>query len=65
VGGSQPARIIATAPQQSGCGQITVTLSGLNSGTPYVFSLDEETADPHYPVTRFVQVGSSSPVVIG
>jgi hypothetical protein len=65
VGGSQPARVVGTAPQVSGCGQVSVTLSGLRSGTPYVFSLDEETADPHYPVTRFVHVGTSQPVVIG
>ena len=65
VGGGQPARVVGTAPQTSGCGQVSVTLSGLRSGTPYVFSLDEETADPHYPVTRFVQVGSSQPVVMG
>jgi hypothetical protein len=65
VGGSQPAHVVATAPQRSGCGQITVTLSGLRSRTPYVFFLEEETADPHYPVTRFVSVGSSDAVAIG
>ena len=65
VGGSQPARVVATVPQRSGCRQITVTVSGLRSRTPYVFFLDEETADPHYPVTRFVQVGQSEAVVIG
>jgi hypothetical protein len=65
VGGSQPPRVVATAPQRSGCGQVTVTVSGLRSGTPYVFFLEQETADPHYPVTRFVQVGRSGAVVVG
>jgi hypothetical protein len=65
VGGSQPARVVVTAPQRSGCGQITVTLRGLRSRTPYVFFLEEQATDPHYPATRFVSVGSSDAVVIG
>jgi hypothetical protein len=62
--GSQPPHVVATAGQRRGCGQVTVTLSGLRSRTPYVFFLEEATADPHYPVTRFVQVGRSDAVVI-
>lgn len=66
VGGQQPPHVVGTAAQVSTCsGQLSVVLTGLTSGAPYVFWLEEETADPHYPVTRFVQVGSSQPVVIG
>jgi hypothetical protein len=65
VRGHQPAHVVASVPQRRGCGQVTVTLPGLRSGTPYVFFLEEETADPHYSTTRFVQVGRSQPVVIG
>jgi hypothetical protein len=57
--------VVATAAQKRPCGQVSVSLRGLRSGTAYVFLLEEQTPDPHYPVTRFVQVGRSEAVVIG
>jgi hypothetical protein len=65
VAGRQPPPVVAAAAQKRACGQVTVSLSGLRSGTAYVFLLEERTPDPHYPVTRFVQVGRSDAVVIG
>jgi hypothetical protein len=65
VGGSQPPHVIATAPQRSGCGQVSVTLTGLRSGTPYVFWIEELQSDPHSTASSMVQVGSSAPVVVG
>jgi hypothetical protein len=65
VAGRQLPPVVAAAAQKRACGQVTVTLRGLRSGTAYVFLLEEQTPDPHYPVTRFVQVGRSDAVVIG
>jgi hypothetical protein len=65
VAGRQPPPVVATAAQKRACGQVGVTLRGLRSGTAYVFLLEEQTTDPHYPVTRFVQIGRSEAVVIG
>lgn len=63
--GTQPPHVVATAGQVSGCGTVTVALSGLSSGTPYVFWLEEQQVDPGNGKTLYVQVGSSEPTVIG
>jgi hypothetical protein len=63
--GNQRAPVLATATQPRGCGRVTITVRGLAARTPYVFLLEERTADLHYPVTRYVQVGRSEAVVIG
>ena len=63
--GTQPPHVVATAAQRTGCGAVTVSLSGLTSGTPYVFWLEEQSVDKVDGKTLYVQVGSSEPVVIG
>jgi hypothetical protein len=65
VTGSQPPHVVGTAPQRTGCGQVTVQLTGLVSGQPYVFWLEEKQVDAVTGKTQFVGVGSSEPVVIG
>jgi hypothetical protein len=63
--GTQPPHVVATAGRRSGCGTVAVTLSGLASGAPYVFWLEEKQVDPRNGKTLYVQVGSSEPVIIG
>lgn len=63
--GNQPPHVVATAGQVTGCGKVTVSLSGLTSGRAYVFWLEEQQVDPGHGKTLYVQVGSSEPVVIG
>jgi hypothetical protein len=63
--GSQPPHVVATAGQRTGCGSVTVTLSGLASGQPYVFWVEEQQVDAGNGKTQYVQVGSSEPVTIG
>jgi hypothetical protein len=65
VTGAQPVPVMQTAGQPGGCVQVSITLTGLTSGEPYVFWLEEQVQDPTTSVVRFVQVGSSQPVVIG
>jgi hypothetical protein len=65
VTGTQPAHVVATAAQVTGCVGVTVTLSGLTSGDPYVFWIEEQQVDDAIGLTQFVQVGSSEAVSIG
>jgi hypothetical protein len=65
VPGGQPPHVVGTAPQRTGCGDVTVTLTGLASGDPYVFWVEEQQVDATNGKTQFVQVGSSEPVGIG
>ncbi len=65
VAGEQPPPPQATAAQRTDCGEVTVTLAGLTSGAPYVFWLEELVLDAGTGVPEYVQVGWSSPVVIG
>ncbi|MEX5721755.1 fibronectin type III domain-containing protein [Geodermatophilus maliterrae] len=65
VAGEQPPPPRATAAQRADCGEVTVTLAGLTSGAPYVFWLEELVLDAGTGVPEYVQVGWSSPVVIG
>jgi hypothetical protein len=65
MSGTQPQPVMQAAAQPGGCVQVSVTLTGLTSGDPYVFWLEEQVLDPTNSVVRFVQVGSSEPVVIG
>jgi hypothetical protein len=51
--------------QVSGCQPMSATITGLASGVPYVFWLEEDTRSNVRDVTRWVQVGTSDAVVIG
>ena len=63
VSGLQPDPPVRIAAQPAGCVPVTVGFAGLSSGVPYVFWLEEEVPDPSG-VLRWVQVGTSSAVVI-
>jgi hypothetical protein len=63
--GTQPPHVVVTAGQRTGCGTVTVSLAGLASGAPYVFWLEEQQVAPGNGQTKYVQVGTSQPVVIG
>jgi hypothetical protein len=65
VTGAQAAPRQRTVAQPSGCVPVTVTLTGLTPGVPYVFWLEEQTLDSRTGAVRFVQVGTSDAVVIG
>lgn len=65
VSGAQPAPLQQTVAQSGGCGPVTVTMTGLTPGAPYVFWMEEQTLDQRTGVLRFVQVGTSDAVVIG
>ncbi|MCW2575692.1 MAG: uncharacterized protein JWR66_1722 [Modestobacter sp.] len=65
VGGQQPAPVMQTVGQPTGCVPVSVTLTGLASGVPYVFWLEEQVTSSSTGVTRLVQVGTSEAVVIG
>jgi hypothetical protein len=63
--GLQPAPLQRTVAQPADCGPVTLAVAGLTPGDAYVFWLEERTVDAVTSVERFVQVGSSSSVVIG
>ncbi|MBM7804536.1 hypothetical protein JOD57_000373 [Geodermatophilus bullaregiensis] len=65
VAGEQSPPPQATAAQRADCGEVRLTLAGLTSGAPYVFWLEELVLDAATGVAGYVQVGWSSPVVIG
>jgi hypothetical protein len=65
VGGLQPAPVMQTVAQPAGCVPVRVTLTGLASGVPYVFWLEEQVTSASTGITRLVQVGTSEAVVIG
>jgi hypothetical protein len=65
VAGEQPAAVVQSAAQPAGCVPVTVTITGLTSGVPYVFWLEEQVTSASTGVTRLVQVGTSEAVVIG
>jgi hypothetical protein len=65
VAGQQPAPVMQTVAQPDGCVPVSVTLTGLTSGVPYVFWLEEQVTSSSTGVTRLVQVGTTSAVVIG
>ena len=65
VSGDQPPHVVGTAAQVSGCVDVTVTLTGLTSGDPYVFWVEEQQVDDAQGLIQFVQVGSSEAVVVG
>jgi hypothetical protein len=65
VGGAQPPPVVQSVGQPDGCVPVTVTMTGLTSGVPYVFWLEEQVTSASTGVTRLVQVGTTSAVVIG
>ncbi len=65
VAGEQPAPPQVTVGQRGDCGEVTAALGGLTGGVPYVFWLEELVLDEDTGVTEYVQIGWSSPVVIG
>ncbi|SDY32536.1 hypothetical protein SAMN05661080_03085 [Modestobacter sp. DSM 44400] len=65
VTGVQPAPLQQTVAQPGGCVPITLTMTGLTDGTPYVFWMEEQVLDSRTGAVRFVQVGTSEAVVIG
>jgi hypothetical protein len=65
VSGTQPAHVVATAAQVTGCADVTVTVGGLTSGDRYVFWIEEQQVTDAIALTQFVQVGSSEAVPIG
>lgn len=65
VAGEQPAPPRVDAPQRGDCGEVSAVLTGLTPGTPYVFWLEEAVLDLDTQVVEYVQVGWSSPVVVG
>ncbi|MDP9428797.1 MAG: hypothetical protein M3Q47_07945 [Actinomycetota bacterium] len=64
VAGLQPQPLVQIAAQPAGCVPVTVAFAGLDFGVPYVFWVEEEVPDTAG-VPRWVQVGTSTPVVIG
>ncbi len=65
VAGEQPAPPQVDVAQREGCGEVSTVVRGLTPGVPYVFWLEEALLDAGTGVTEYVQVGWSSPVVIG
>ncbi|WP_369139155.1 hypothetical protein [Modestobacter versicolor] len=65
VGGEQLAPVVQTAAQPEGCVPVSVTVTGLVSGEPYVFWLEEQVTSASTGVVRLVQVGTTAAVVIG
>ena len=65
VAGEQPVPPSVDAPQRADCGEVSAVLPGLTPGTPYVFWLEEAVLDRDTQVVEYVQIGWSSPVVIG
>jgi hypothetical protein len=64
VTGVQPAPPQALVGQRDDCGEVATTMTGLTSGAYYVFWLEEQIWDEATQLMEFVQVGSSSPVLI-
>jgi hypothetical protein len=54
-----------TVEQPADCSPVTVTLTGLTPGETYVFWLEEQRLDVTSTVPRFLQIGTSTPVLIG
>ena len=65
VGGQQPPPLVQAVAQPDGCVPVSVTMTGLTSGVPYVFWLEEQVTSASTGVTRLVQVGTTDAVVIG
>ena len=65
VPGVQRAPLQRSVGQPADCTPVTVALTGLVPGDAYVFWLEEQTVDVATSEVRFVQVGTSQPVVIG
>jgi hypothetical protein len=65
VGGAQPAPVVQSVGQPDGCVPVSVTITGLTSGVPYVFWLEEQVTSSSTGVTRLVQVGTTEAVIIG
>ena len=65
VEGRQPAPVVQAVAQPDGCVGVTVTVTGLTPGDPYVFWLEEQVTSASTGVTRLVQVGTTGAVVIG
>jgi hypothetical protein len=63
--GVQPAPLQRSVGQPADCAPVSLTIDGLVPGDAYVFWLEEETVDVATSQVRFVQVGTSQPVVIG
>ncbi|WP_156036390.1 hypothetical protein [Blastococcus sp. URHD0036] len=64
VAGPQPAPPQQLVGQRDDCGEVGTTMTGLTSGAYYVFWLEEQVWDEDTQLQEFVQVGSSSPVLI-
>ena len=64
VTGAQPAPVQRTVAQPADCVPVSVTVTGLAPGDPYVFWLEEEVRDVGG-TSRFIQVGTSGGVIIG
>ena len=64
VTGLQPAPPQQLVAQRDDCGEVATTMTGLTSGVPYVFWLEEQVWDEAAQVMEFVQVGRTAPVVI-
>jgi hypothetical protein len=62
--GVQPAPLQQGAAQPADCAPVTLTFAGLRPGDAYVFWLEERIIDEATSVERFVQIGTSQPVVI-
>ena len=65
VQGSQADPVEQELTHASDCTQLSLTMTGLTSGTPYVFWLEQYTKSDVKDVSRWVQVGTSDAVVIG
>jgi hypothetical protein len=63
--GEQPPPPRVDVAQREGCGEVRAVLGGLTPGVPHVFWLEEALLDADTQVVEYVQVGWSSPVVIG
>lgn len=65
VAGEQPAPRQVSVGQRAGCGEVSAVLTGLTPGAAYVFWLEEALLDGTTGLTEYVQIGWSSPVVVG
>jgi hypothetical protein len=50
--------------QRDDCGEVSTTMTGLTSGVPYVFWLEEQVWDADRQRMRYLHVGTTDPVVI-
>jgi len=64
VAGAQPEPRVQTIEAGAGCREMTATVTGLDSGAPYVFSLDAVTASRNSDGTRSATVARSQVVTI-